>query len=101
MLFPYLIPVSFTANGEIPLEYRLTVRKRDMRTTWCKKHEIHRLNSMSSVMDLPEFAALRKITVVDDSGSIYYRYIAPDGKTAVAFAAAIEAIYGYLILRDT
>ena len=82
MYFTYLIPWRFTGNGEIALEYRTEVHKMDMRTRFCKTHETHRITSWVDVEALPSFS---KMALKGD------RLIAPDGKTAAAFQAELEA----------
>lgn len=50
----YLIPVVKTSKA-IPLEYRLTERKEDMRYTFCRKNQNYKINPLALFSIVGEF----------------------------------------------
>ena len=75
----YLLPTVLTGKN-LPMEYRIVERKRDMRTKFCKKHE-------SNIIDrdtLDEFIKCYNILVKGD------RVIMKDSKQARIFAVLVR-----------
>jgi hypothetical protein len=71
----YLMPTSFTGKGKLPLEYRVVTRKRDMRTSFCKRNEKHIIDKQA----LNEYIRECNILVKED------RVIMKDSKQARIF----------------
>ena len=77
----YLLPTVLTGKN-LPMEYRIVERKRDMRTKFCKKHE-------SNIIDrytLDEFNRTHNIIVKGD------RVIMKNGKQAKTFSVLIRCL---------
>lgn len=94
MYFAYLIPIKFTSNGKVTMEYLLEIHKKDMRTRFCKIHKNHLIYSITDIQKLPTY---HKMQMKEDG-----RLIAPDGDTARMFQTELETIlpYGYKAVRQ-
>ena len=54
----YMIPTVYT-SGNVPMRYRIECRKRDMRSSFCKKHEQHIVDADKLLSALGSFDGVR------------------------------------------
>lgn len=78
----YLIPTVFT-DKNLPMEYKIVTRKRDMRTKFCKKNERNIIDRYT----LDEFNKKHNILVKGD------RVIMKNGKQAKLYSILLIFLY--------
>lgn len=79
----YLLPTVYTSNSKIPLEYRITEHKLDMRYNFCKRNIAHIIIPEQLNIVLSQFPQAKQ------TGD---RIIIHNGKAAHAFVKTLKSI---------
>lgn len=82
----YLIPYCTNSKG-MPLEYRLTEKKEDMRFNFCRKNQKYKINPLLFFSMVGEFQ--KDIRIKNN------RLILLNGKTAYQFQKELQKCYNY------